>query len=45
MHWRYRDVVELPRSVYDVLVELLNAELGPLTDDDETEIHGSDRHI
>ena len=27
MHWRYEWVAELPRDVYDVLVELLNADL------------------
>jgi len=26
MHWTYADVIGLPRSVYDVLVALLNTE-------------------
>lgn len=26
MHWRYEWVQELPTEVYDVLVEMLNAE-------------------
>ena len=43
MGWRYEWVGELPSAVYDVLVEMLNADVDRrrIEDEDETISHGA----
>ena len=38
MHWRYEWVAELPRDVYDVLVDLLNSEAAARVPADDADL-------